>query len=136
MRVIVDTNVYVSFVARPTLEAKALRDFLVANATILYSEETMAELGEVMARPKIAERSADAEVRRLKSTLETLGERVAITVPVRACCDPKDDMFLSLALSGKADVIVTNDHDLLVMGIFSGTRIMNPKQFLRKYARL
>lgn len=133
MRVVVDTNVFIGFVARPTVEARCLRDWLFARATVLHAEETVAELVEVLGRRKFVKRTTGADIAALLATLDAKGERVPLTVPVRACCDPDDDMFLSLAISGKADCIITHDHDLLVLGIFSGARIMTPAQFLRKF---
>jgi hypothetical protein len=49
---------------------------------------------------------------------------------VAACRDPQDDKFLSLALSGGAQVIVSSDDDLLSMGVFQGVHILTPRQFL------
>lgn len=49
---------------------------------------------------------------------------------VRECRDPKDDFVLELAVNGRADVIVTDDEDLLTMDPFRGIRIVRPETFL------
>ena len=59
-----------------------------------------------------------------------LAEEVAITESVGACRDPKDDKFLELAVSGRADYLVTGDLDLLVLDPFRGVRILTPADFL------
>ena len=40
-------------------------------------------------------------------------------------------MFLACALAAKADYIVSNDRDLLVLGKPFGVRIVTPGEFLR-----
>jgi uncharacterized protein len=44
-----------------------------------------------------------------------VAEVVPIAYRIQACCDPKDDIFLELAVNGRADLIVTGDKDLLVL---------------------
>ncbi len=49
----------------------------------------------------------------------------------RDCCcrDPDDDTILALAATGRADVIITEDDDLLVLNPFDGIRILRPREF-------
>lgn len=42
--------------------------------------------------------------------------------------DPKDNKFLSCALKGKADLIVSNDNHLLNLGKFDKIPILTSKQ--------
>jgi hypothetical protein len=42
-----------------------------------------------------------------------ISEKTIVTEHVVACHDPKEDKFLSVAFSGKADCIITGDHHLL-----------------------
>jgi putative PIN family toxin of toxin-antitoxin system len=57
-------------------------------------------------------------------------EWVDIDVEVTACRDPKDDKFLSLALSGSATHIVTGDADLLALHPFREIEIVSPGAFV------
>jgi putative PIN family toxin of toxin-antitoxin system len=47
------------------------------------------------------------------------------------CRDPKDDMVLECAVLAGAEIIVTGDKDLLIMGLFRGIRILSPREFLQ-----
>jgi uncharacterized protein len=58
---------------------------------------------------------------------------VEVTKTITACRDPKDNMLLELAVSGKADVIVTGDTDLLVLHPFKKIAILQPEAFLTAY---
>jgi uncharacterized protein len=53
-----------------------------------------------------------------------------VEVEVTACRDPKDNKFLSLAISGGATHIVTGDSDLLALDLFQGIRVTSPRTFL------
>jgi len=44
--------------------------------------------------------------------------------------DPKDDMFLACAATGKCDFLITGDRkDLLDLGTYKQTKIIKPSQF-------
>jgi putative PIN family toxin of toxin-antitoxin system len=55
---------------------------------------------------------------------------INVTRQITACRDKKDDMFLSLAASIRANSIVSKDKDLLVLHPFNGTPILVPADFL------
>ncbi len=77
----------------------------------------MARLIALAARDRMVQLMASAE-------LVTITERFA------ACRDPKDDKFLELAVSGRADLILTDDNDLLVLHPFRGITIVGPATFV------
>lgn len=52
-----------------------------------------------------------------------------VKIPADACRDPNDLMILGLAVSGKAEVIMTGDKDLLALKVFKRTKILNPRGF-------
>jgi len=54
----------------------------------------------------------------------------APALPNPVCRDPDDDVVLATAIAAKADLIITGDQDLLVLGQHAGIRILSPRQFL------
>jgi putative PIN family toxin of toxin-antitoxin system len=62
---------------------------------------------------------------------EILVAMIDITETIIACRDPKDDKFLSLAVSANAEYIVSGDHDLLVLNPFRNILILSPFEFLK-----
>ena len=60
---------------------------------------------------------------------------VNITEHIAACRDPKDDKFLELAVSGRADLIVSGDQDMLALNPFRGISIVTPAAFVRAMVR-
>ncbi len=109
--------------------AKAL-----STGQLLFSEASLAEIVDVLARPKF-DRYLSIEGRRdfLKKLIR-ISRKIVATHTVTACRDPKDNMILELALSGKADFILTGDQDLLALGSFEGVPIWTPAHYLTQGA--
>ena len=81
---------------------------------IAVSGPVMAELLDVLHRPRLA-RFIDPEQRAdLLGQLGAVGAVIAPTVPVTDCRDPKGNMYLKLALAAGATILVSSDDDLLV----------------------
>jgi putative PIN family toxin of toxin-antitoxin system len=128
MRVVVDTNVFVS-AALKDRSAPALAVHLVARrGTLLKSAATERQLFEVLERPRLAPLIASAAREWLARLLAT-AELVTITERIVACRDPTDDKFLELAVNGGADFIVSGDADLLVLNPFRGIPIITPDRY-------
>ncbi len=90
------------------------------------------ELTNVLARPRIRKKY-DISQNYIRNVLDLILLRGQLIEPgerVTVCRDPKDDIFLSVALAGEADVLVTGDEDLLALHPFRGIRIIGPSAFL------
>jgi len=84
-------------------------------------------------RPKF-DRYVSNEIRQLFfEEVKPLCLNIEITERVKLCRDPKDDIYLELALSGKADCIITGDKDLLVLNPFENIPIITPLEFLNRF---
>jgi uncharacterized protein len=128
MRVVVDTNVFVS-AALKDKSAPALAVHLVAQrGALLKSAATERQLFEVLDRPRLAPLIAPA-AREWLARLLAAAELVTITERIVACRDPTDDRFLELAVNGRADFIVSGDADLLVLNPFRGIPIITPDRY-------
>nr|WP_242054306.1 putative toxin-antitoxin system toxin component, PIN family [Nostoc parmelioides] len=57
---------------------------------------------------------------------------IKVTEQINECRDPKDNKYLELAVSGKAECIVTGDDDLLVLKPWRGIEILTVQEFLAK----
>ena len=129
MRVVVDTNVFISAVLKDkSLPALALRQ-VDRCCVLIKSVVTEQQLFEVLSRPYFASLVPLASHELLKNMMAA-AEPVTITEHVIACRDPTDDKFLELAVNGLADGIVSGDNDLLVLHPFRGIPIFTPASFL------
>jgi putative PIN family toxin of toxin-antitoxin system len=130
MRVVIDTNVFVS-AALSVKSSPALAVYLTERrCTLLKSTTTEQELLLVVARPQLADLIGPPFLEWLSRMLAA-AELVTITERITECRDPKDNKFLELALNGRADVIVSGDHDLLTLNPFRGIPIVKPAAFVQ-----
>ncbi|MBL7878057.1 MAG: putative toxin-antitoxin system toxin component, PIN family [Cyclobacteriaceae bacterium] len=135
MRLTFDSNVLIrALLSDRSFSATALFKAEHLSAEILFSNATLAEAIEVIMRPKF-DKVLTIEIRKqFLEQYERSGSKIIITRQIRACRDPKDDMYLELALSGLSDCIISNDEDLLALNPFEGIPIISPKEFLERYS--
>jgi putative PIN family toxin of toxin-antitoxin system len=130
-RIVIDTNVFVSAIALPLSVPRQVVDRALA-ATVLFSEATMSELTEVLYRPKFDDYVSMEERTLFLRQLSVTAEFVSIIQQVRECRDPKDDMFLEVALNGRADLIITGDNDLLALNPWRGIEVLTPAEYPKR----
>jgi uncharacterized protein len=128
-RWVLDTNVLISRLLLPGGTAARAVDHALALGVLLVSDDTLAELAQVLSRPKFDRWVSLAERQRFLQLLGGVARHVLITHRVQACRDPRDDKFLQVALNGEAEAIVTGARDLLALDPFHGVRIMQPVDF-------
>jgi putative PIN family toxin of toxin-antitoxin system len=128
-RWVLDTNTLVSRLLLPGGTAARAVDRALALGVPLVSDETLAELADVLARPRFDRWVTLAERQAFIRLLGGVARKVRVVHRVQACRDPRDDKFLHVALNGQAQAIVTGDRDLLVLDPFHGVRIVTPAAF-------
>lgn len=133
MRIILDTNVLVSAVLVINSPNNKVLERALKNEVVLLSVHTMDELIETLKKPKIRKYIPLSDAAVFIDKLDRKATYIEIMHVVNECRDPKDNKFLELALSGKADCIVSGDKDLLVLNPFRGIPIISAAEFLDKY---
>ena len=98
----------------------------------LVSEETLAELSEVLSRTKFDRYVPREDRQHFLRLLGGIVRVIPVTQRITACRDPKDDKFLDVALNGEAQVILTGDQDLIELHPFHGVEILSPADFLKR----
>ncbi len=126
MRVFLDTNVLVSAVATRGLCADVLREILLSHQLVL-STPLITELKHAL-HTKIGvpqEIISDfVDLLTQDATLSDHAELKDININ-----DKDDIIILSTALSGKAELFVTGDKELLELEKIQTMRILSPRQF-------
>jgi len=131
VRAVVDTNVLLSGLSWRGRPHALLEQVRAGALTLISSPALLAELAEVMNRPKfqviLAGSNTDPE--------QTLGElsRLAEIIdppplPAPVSRDPSDDGVLALAAASRADLIITGDADLLTLGSHAGIPVIDPTE--------
>ena len=135
MRIVVDTNVFVGAVLGSKACGDVLRACLQGRATPLMGTTLLAELEDVLGRPKLFVRSplSAAEREELLDILVARCQWVRIFYGWRPnLSDEGDNHLVELAVAGSAQAIVTrNIRDLARPDLlFPGLNALTPDQFL------
>jgi len=130
MRVVFDTNVFVSALLKEQFVPALAVRLVEKHHVLLKSSATESELLEVLARPSLAAFIAPTALDWVKKTLAAAEPVTTLRSFAGACRDPTDDKFLDLAVDGHADVIVSGDLDLQTLNRFAGVPIIAPAAFV------
>lgn len=124
-----------------TLVGAALKSGSVPDRTLRYigtahtlvlSPAVLDEVTAVLYRPKFDRYLTQDERAKFLAYLSAVAVFHGPADELRACRDPKDDIYLSLAVSAGADAIVSSDDDLLCLSPFRGIPILTPRAFLER----
>ena len=98
----------------------------------LLSREILKEYIQVLSYPKFA--LGEEEIKYLvEKEILPFTEVIEVKSKVKVIKeDPEDNKFLSLAIEGKADYIVSGDRHLLSLKNYSGIKIISLTTFLKK----
>lgn len=132
MKVVLDTNVFISgifFKGPPQKILKAWRD---GRIKILISEEIIEEyrrVGELLSK-----QFPDIECGPILRLLAINAQFVQPKkLSAQVCEDPDDDKFLECAICGNSDFIVSGDKHLLKVSGHRGIEVFSPRNFVDNY---
>ena len=135
MRVLLDTNIFISYLLQPEGESSihlVLEAALLGKFNLLLPEEVLEELQrKILSKKYLAERITPENAEKLVSILRQISgviPRIELEIPALTR-DPKDDYLLAHAVVGEADYLVTGDDDLLVLKEVEGVKIVKASQF-------
>lgn len=108
MRIVLDTNVLVSGLLNPHGPPGRVLDLLLSGALrLLFDDRILSEYREVLRRPRVG--FAADDVAALLELLEAEGEAILAAPLDSALPDPDDAPFLEVAITGRAETLVTGN---------------------------
>ena len=109
-------------------------DKCLINEKILMCYDTLTEVNELFGRSKKFDKylSSFLRIEFLKNLTDSV-EMIEITTKIDLCRDPKDNKFLELVVSGKANYLISGDQDLLILNPFKEISIITPTEFMNIY---
>jgi putative PIN family toxin of toxin-antitoxin system len=134
IKIVLDANIFVSAVIKsPSIPARILELIKEREVILILSNEILSEIRTALLYPrlrKLHRRSTDEIENFLENTA-----KISLMVPGKIKVqeikdDPADNKYLSVALEGKADFIVSGNHHLKALKAFQGIRILDPSTFL------
>jgi len=128
VRIDFDTNIFISALIIPGSRAEeALTRVIEGTDQLILSKPILDELLGVLARKFSRDRE---ELARIAVWLAELAEWVRPTQRLRIAAEEADNRILECALAGRAELIVTGDKGLLLLGTFEGVDIVTLREYL------
>ena len=129
MRLVIDTNVFVSAVFFKGPPYDILDAWRRGEVELVLSPEIFEEYSRTGKRLSEEFRGADVgpwlRLALSQSTLVT-----PRPLEMQVCSDPDDDKFLACALACSGAVVVSGDRALLRVSGYKGIRVLSPRQFV------
>lgn len=99
---------------------------------LFFSQPVLEEILEVLHRPELTRKFRTLQGLDRSTVLLLLDQAELVDIPEiePISRDPKDDKFLVTAREARADYLVTEDEDLLVLKEYEGVKIINTETFL------
>lgn len=127
MKVVIDTNVFISAIMKGGNPGKILKAWKRSRFKLFISQEILKEALETMGELGLDKKKVLA----WKSSIRKSAIEVTPTKKLTIITDdPDDNKFLECAVKGKADYIVSGDKHLLDLEKYEGIKILTSKGFL------
>lgn len=134
MRIVLDTNVFISGVFFSGPPCQILDAWQDGKVNIVLSEEIFNEYQRV-AR-ELSEQFKGVDISTFLDLLTVNAIWVeAPQLPFNVLTDPDDDKFLSCALASRTKVIVSGDKHLLTISGYRGIEVVKPRTFIEKHLK-
>lgn len=132
MRIVLDTNVFISgifFAGPPSQILKAIGN---QNLQIILSKEIFDEYSRV--EKSLSLKFPAINIMSIIELIAIYGEFIDTeNFIISACDDPDDDKFLECAMAGQCDIIVSGDKHLLKLSGYRGIAVLSPRKFVDNY---
>ncbi|MEK6938617.1 MAG: putative toxin-antitoxin system toxin component, PIN family [Nanoarchaeota archaeon] len=129
MRVVLDTNVFVSGIHWKGSSEKMLRLWMSGDLELVSSMPIIEEIIRVLAGFKVPLEPED--ISWWESLILEKSILVFPTEKIDIVTDPNDNKFIEAAVEGKAQYIVSQDKHLLVLKQYQRIKILHPDEFLK-----
>jgi uncharacterized protein len=130
-----DTNTLVSASLIKKSNPRLALNIARKSGTVLFSEDTLEELNEVLFRRKLDKYILRSNKYIFLASLVNNSVIIDVKTVIDICSNKKNNKFIDLAVDGNADYIITGASDLLELNSYQGIKILTPLEFIEEYKR-
>lgn len=132
MRVVVDTNVFVSGIFWSGAPYQILNAWRDRKIDLVISPAVLEEYIRVTVT--LSMKFPQVDLFPFVDLLVTRGKIcLPSKLPRQICQDANDDQFLACALGGNTKCIISGDRQLLAVSGYEGIEILKPRDFVNRY---
>jgi len=130
MKIVFDTSVILSAFITQGLSSRVL-DICIDRHSLYISQFIIDEVSEKLRKKFNADQQQVSKTRSFLlssfSLIKPAGEKPDV------CRDKDDNYILHISDAVNANLIITGDNDLLVLGSHNGAQLITPRTFMEKY---
>ena len=132
LSVVFDTVIFVRSLINPHNRCGKVIFASSVSYRLFLSPPVLTEIIEVLNRPELTKKFRRLGEMNMVTVLNLLASADIVEIdPIQPVSrDVKDDKFLATAHAAKADYLVTEDQDLLVLEEYQGVKIITAERFL------
>ncbi|MFA5990783.1 MAG: putative toxin-antitoxin system toxin component, PIN family [Candidatus Doudnabacteria bacterium] len=128
-KIVLDTNVLINgFKDENSFEKRIINEVIAGKVEAFANRQTLRE-NKLISSQLIENEDYQKDLQKLFSQINWVINKRQIKI-VR---DPEDNKILESAAEAEAEYLITSDNDLLTLGAYKNTQIINPSQFWAKY---
>lgn len=132
MKVVLDTNVFISGVFFGGPPYQILRAWRDGKVQLVVSQDILEEYQQV--EEILSERFPGVQLGPIFELLTVEAELTFVpSLPEPVCDDPDDDKFLACAIASEAKLIISGDKHLLKVSGYRGVQVLRPRKFVDDY---
>ena len=129
MKIVLDTNVFISGIFFHGPPAKILEAWKSSEIQIILSKEILEEYQRVA--DALAEKYPEIDISAIIELIDIHGEIIDTErIEVFECEDPDDNKFLECAIASRAKLIVSGDKHLLKLNGYQEIVVYKPRDFV------
>ena len=129
MRIVLDTNVFISGIFFSGPPSKILKAWKDNKIQIVLSKEILTEYQRVA--EELSAKYSEIDIFPIIDLLTVYGEVVPTKdLSVSICEDPDDNKFIECAISSNCKLIVSGDKHLLNISGFQEIEVLKPREFI------
>lgn len=129
MKIIIDTNVFMSGIFWSGPPAKILENWQNKKLELILSTEILDEyirVGKILSR-----KYSGIDIDEIIDILIKSSKIYNVSpLKTQVCRDPDDDKFIACAIATNVKIIVSGDQDLLELDGYQNIRVMKPRHFI------
>lgn len=132
MKIILDTNVFISGIFFSGPPSQILQAWQKKSFQIVLSEQILNEYQRVA--EELSYKYPQVDIAPIIELVTIHGQLIDTKgINISICEDPDDDKFIECAIAGKCDIIVSGDKHLLKLTGYKGIKILRPREFVEQY---
>jgi len=134
MRIVLDTNVFISGIFFSGPPARILKAWENQNLTIVISKEILTEYQRVT--QELSSQFPTVDISPIIEMITIHGECVDTRgIDITICEDPDDNKFIECAIAANCTEIISGDKHLLKVARYKSVTFLTPRNFVEKYLK-